>query len=182
MVFEYDGHFFLTEEDGQKYDELLHKQKMIDDKICRYKREKAKSVKILSNFKVKKNLKTSLPDVLQSSIVNMISSPALTKLLDQSFSKDKNIHCLIERVNSYCDHINTSLNISDTDEKIFDSEEEALCVVESKKSKSSKRKKTSQCGRRQKQLIDGYAVPSPCIEEKISQIETDLFLSDSDDN
>lgn len=181
MIHQYDNEVYMAEEDSRKFDELLHKQKLIEAKVNRYKREKLKALKIISEFRMQRNLKMHLPHILQSNIISMISSPALTKLLDASFSSDNNVHQLIEKVNAFCNDINTHLSISDTDEKIFNSEEEELAACESrKKTRTFKRKRVSRCHKKKHSTDDDCAELSSRSEIK-NQLESDLYLSDSED-
>ena len=173
MICEYEEEVYLSNEDSIKLDELLCKQKLIESKINRYKQEKLKAMNIIKGFKLARNLKDHLPRVLEKNIIKMISSTALSKLLETSFAGEKHIEGLIAKMNELCKQNNATIcNVSDTDEKIFDSEEERI-LQESTSRKSTKRSKTTRRLLHKKRRLS---------ENTQCEIASDLFLSSDEDN
>ena len=171
MVTNHGDDVYMTVEDGQRFDELLCKEKLIEAKIHHFQKEKRKARQIMVEYKKRNNLKTHLPNVLKSNVIDMISSVALTKLLETNFSDEKSFTGLVSNVNRFCDHIKSDLAISDTEEKIFDSEEESMACSKTKtkrKAKSSNRQKKD---KRQRTVSCMLSMPNSA--EEMLQMESD---------
>lgn len=129
---------YMTQADGEKFDELRRKEKLIVDKIQHYQKQKRKVRQMLVLYK-KKNLRLQLFDILKSKVIDMISTGAFSKLLETNFSDSKSFDGLVAQINHFCDQ-HTHFDISDAEEKFLNSEEEQM-LASTKRPKSQRRKK-----------------------------------------
>jgi len=173
----FDDDLYFTTNDASQYDNLLLKEQFIESKINKYKQEMRKARKLLSEYRKGKNLKSHLPSALKTQVIYQIPPTALLKIFDKCFSDNVSISNLVDQVNLMCKRIKTDqIEVSDTEEKIFDSDEEALFEsLSSKKRKSQARVKRT---KRQRVVSDSKDVVP--VKEDLHRLASDLLLSEDE--
>ena len=175
-VTQFEEGVYLSTADAMKCDELLMKEKLIQSKINKYKHELQRARSLLSAYR-KKNIASHLPAILKTQIIYQIPKPVLTKILDKCFSDNISMSDLVENVKSMYKQMNHgNIDVSDTEEKIFNSdEEEMLQTLQSKKRKRQVRTKIAK-----KQRSDSNEQRDVYEKEDSHNLASDLCLSDSE--